>query len=180
MNLLSSPYARRLVAGSAAAVFISGAAWAATDTDNLSVTAEVVADCTVVVATDVAFGNYLPITTHGAAGADLDNTAGDIDITCTDGSSYTVTLGQGSNAGGGSTDADPDRRMISGGDFLSYSLFSDAGFTTEWGNTAGTGVAGTGDGAASPDGLTIYARVPRGQDVPQGSYADTVVVTVTF
>jgi spore coat protein U-like protein len=70
--------------------------------------------------------------------------------------------------------------MVSGGNTLNYSLFSNAGRTTNWGNNIGTDtVAGTGTGALQT--LTVYGRIPASQTTaPVGSYSDTITVTVTF
>lgn len=102
---------------------------------------------------------------------------GTVTVTCTSGSAGVITLGQGVNADVGS-DAAPVRRMLAGTDYLSYSLYSDTGRTSVWGNTEVTGVARTGTGAA--DAVTVYGSVAPGQNVPAGSYSDTVVATVTF
>ena len=162
----------------ASAVGLGGLAcmnsYAGQQTANLSVTATVSANCTIATGA-VAFGTYDPISTHALA--NLDGT-GSVSVTCTSGAATTVTLGQGANAGGGSTDAAPVRRMNAGSNYLSSSLFSDAGRSTVWGNTAGTGVAHTGTGATTA--ITVYGRVGSGQNVPAGSYSDTVVATVTF
>jgi spore coat protein U-like protein len=148
---------------------------AATATSNLSVTASVSANCSISTA-PVAFGAYDPVTANATTA--LSGT-GTVNVTCTNGASTTVTLGQGANANGGSTDAAPARRLSDGAtDFLTYSLFQDAGHTTVWGNTAGTGVANTGTGAQVA--LTVYGSVAAGQNVPSGNYSDTVVATVTF
>ena len=148
---------------------------AATATSNLSVTASVAANCSISTA-PVAFGAYDPVSTN--ATTPLSGT-GTVNVTCTNGASTTVTLGQGSNANTGSTDAAPARRLSDGGtNFLTYSLFQDAGHTTVWGNTGGTGVANTGTGTQTA--ITVYGTVAAGQNVPSGNYSDTVVATVTF
>ena len=41
-----------------------------------------------------------------------------------------------------------------------------------------TGLAYTGTGASQD--LTVYGTLPGGQNVPVGSYSDTVVATITF
>lgn len=163
----------------ATAIAVGGGAfgvnsYAGTSTDNLSVTATISANCTISTSA-VAFGAYDPIVTNASSA--LDGT-GTVTTTCTNGSAVTVTLGQGSNADTGSTDAVPLRQMASGANRLAYFLYSDSGRTTVWGNTAGTGKADTGTGAASA--LTVYGRVTAGQNKPTGSYSDTVVATVTF
>jgi len=152
----------------------AGVGHAATATANLNVNASVSDNCIISTA-DVAFGAYDPIVTNAVAPL---NGTGTVTITCTTGASAVVTLGQGANDSGGSA-ADPARRMTDGTDFLSYTLFTDTGRTVEWGDTAGTGVADTGDGAASAH--TVYGSVAPGQTgAPAGSYADVVVATVTF
>jgi spore coat protein U-like protein len=148
---------------------------AGTATSNLSVTTSVAASCTISTSA-VAFGSYDPVVANSSSA--LDGT-GTVTVTCTSGSTGTVTLGQGGNADTGSSDTAPLRRMLAGSsDYLSYSLYSDSGRTTVWGNTTETGVARTGTG--SSDAVTVYGSVTAGQNVPAGSYSDTVVATVTF
>ena len=164
-----------LTAAAGLALGVSSGTQAGTATSNLSVTATVSANCSITTA-PVAFGAYDPVTAN--ATTPLTST-GTVTVTCTSGASGTITLGQGSNPGGGSTDAAPARRLKDAGtDVLSYALYQDTGRTTVWGNTAGTGVASTGTGSAAS--LTVYGSVAAGQNVPAGSYSDTVVATVTF
>ena len=154
---------------------LSSGALAASSTANLSVTASVSANCTIST-NAVAFGSYDPVSANASSAL---NGTGSVVVTCTNGSSATITLGQGLNAASGSSDAAPLRRMKDGGtNFLSFSLFSDSSRTTTWGNTSGTGVSHTGTGSATS--LTVYGQVSGGQNVPAGSYSDTVVATVTF
>jgi len=153
----------------------AGTAVAGTATANLSVTATVITNCTIGT-NPVAFGNYDAIVANAASPL---NGTGTVNLTCTNSSSATVTLSQGANPAGGSTDAVPLRRMAFGSEYLNYSLYTDSGRSTVWGNTAGTGASYTGTG--SPGTVTIYAAVTAGQNtVPAGSYSDTVVATVTF
>ncbi|SEI88474.1 Csu type fimbrial protein [Frateuria terrea] len=165
----------------AAAVLIAlsslgGTAYAATATSDLPVSASVTATCTIDASGGLAFGAYDPVVTN--ASTDLTG-QGTIDTTCTNGASVTVTLGQGANADTGSSDAAPVRRMLSGAsDYLSYQLYSDSGRSTVWGNTAGTGAPVTGTGTVVS--TTVYGLITAGQNVPSGSYSDTVVATVTF
>jgi len=153
----------------------AGTAHAGSATSNLPVSATVSASCIIDASSGVAFGAYDPIVTHKTLDLDV---SGTIDTTCTNGSSATITLGQGLNAAGGSTAAAPIRQMKSGTDLLSYQLYSDSGHTTVWDDVTGV-AAPTGTGAAAP--ITVYGRVPQGQStVPAGSYTDTVLATVTF
>jgi spore coat protein U-like protein len=56
-------------------------------------------------------------------------------------------------------------------------MYNDSGRTTVW-NATNT-VSYTAASKATT-GLTLYGRVPQGQDVPVGSYSDTVQATITF
>jgi spore coat protein U-like protein len=155
---------------------MGGTAVAGTASSNLPVSAIVSANCTIDASGGVAFGTYDPIVTNQSTAL---TASGTISTTCTNGASATITLGQGANADTGSTDTAPLRRMLAGtSDYLSYQLYSDSGYSTVWGNTAGTGMAVTGTGSAVS--TTVYGSVAAGQNVKTGNYADTVAATVTF
>jgi spore coat protein U-like protein len=155
-------------------VLTSSGAFAGTATSNMAVSATVSANCTIN-AGALAFGAYDPIVANAAA--PLPGTA-TLTVTCTNASPATLTLDQGLNAAGGSTPAAPLRRLANGGSFIGYGLFQDNAHTTTWGDTAGTGVAYTGTGVAGT--LTVFGQIPATQNVPAGSYTDTVVATITF
>jgi spore coat protein U-like protein len=131
--------------------------------------------CFTSVTTNLSFGAYDPIVTNKTTV--LDGTA-TLSVNCTNTVPYKVTLDQGSHPAGGSTDAAPLRRMAAGADMLSYSLYQNSGRTAVWGNTVATGAAGTGTGSAQS--ITVYGRVPSGQNAGTGSHSDTVLVTLTF
>lgn len=160
------------LAVSALVMVMQARAEAGTATANLNVSATVASTCSIT-AGSLAFGTYDTI-----GGAQLDGTA-TVTVACTKGAIATITLGQGQNAGAGSTDAVPVRRMVSGLNFLNYSLFSDATRLVTWGNTALTGKAYTAASSAST-ALTVYGRIPSSQDVPAGSFTDVVVATISF
>ena len=147
---------------------------AATATANLSVTATVADRCTIDTS-PLAFGSYDPVTTHASANLDA---SGQVTVTCTMGAAAVITLDQGANPQGGSSDAAPLRRLKSGASYLAYSIYANAGRTTTWGNTPQTGVAHTGTGAST--NLTVYGRIGAAQNVAAGTYGDTVLATVTF
>lgn len=148
------------------------AAFAGTSTSNLTVSATVSSTCSIS-AGSLAFGSYDPV-----AGAQVDGSA-TVSVNCTKGASTKITLGQGTHAAAGSTDATPVRRMSDGTNFLSYALFSDASRTSVWANTAGTGVSYNA-ASSSTQQLTVYGRITASQDIPAGSYGDVVVATITF
>jgi len=152
-------------------------AFAATATATMTNTVTVANNCSI--ATVGFTTTYDPIVTNATANQDV---TASVTTTCTPGASPVITLGQGANANTGSTDAVPLRRLSSGGGsptYLNYSLFSDSGRSTTWGNTAGTSPgAASASGSATP--LTIYARLPSGQSATAATFTDTVVATVTF
>lgn len=141
---------------------------AATATDTFQVTATAIDQCQVS-ASDLAFGNYDPLSASATEGSTT------LTVTCTLSTTYDIGL----DAGTGSGATVSDRKMTSGADTLNYGLYQDAAYTTVWGNTPGTDtVADTGTGAGQD--FTVYGKIPAQQNVPPGSYADTVTVTVTF
>ena len=140
-------------------------------TANLTVTATVGPNCTITTA-PVAFGAYDPVVTNATTN---DDDVGTISIACTKGTAATIGLGIGANASGAI------RRMKDATtDYLTYELYLDSTRTTVWG-TAGVNLFSAG---AAPSKVarpfTVYGRIPSGQDVPAGSYTDTVVATVNF
>lgn len=162
---------RKLVV-SALLTFLPLTAFAGTDTSNMSVSATVSDNCTIS-AGALPFGSYDPL-----SGSDVDGSAV-LTVACTEGTSSTVTLGQGSNSDTGSTDAAPLRRMSGGSDYLSYDLHQDSGRTTVFGNTGGTGVAYVASSSTAST-VNVYGRIPSGQSVAAASFSDTVVATITF
>ncbi|HEY0194901.1 MAG TPA: spore coat U domain-containing protein [Kofleriaceae bacterium] len=145
---------------------------AGTATSNLNVSATVTSTCSIS-AGALAFGTYNPIT-----GTQVDGTA-TVAVQCTKGTASVVTLGQGQNAGTGSTDIMPVRQMAAGLNRLGYSLYTDTNRTVAWGNTALTGQAYVAAASTSTN-LTVYGRITANQDVPAGSFTDVVVATITF
>jgi spore coat protein U-like protein len=72
------------------------------------------------------------------------------------------------------------RMMANGPDSLSYQIYTDAALNNVWGDgSGGTTLDSTGGGAPSQD-FTGYGRIPAGQWVSVGSYADSITVTVGY
>jgi spore coat protein U-like protein len=152
----------------------SSSAFAQTSTSNLSVTANITNNCAIS-STPVAFGVYDPI----VANVTSDLTAnGTVLVTCTIGDNTVITLGEGLNKLGGSTPAVPLRQAANSGNKLSYFLYQDSAHTTAWGNTGPVGVSITGSGIQQT--VPVHGVITHGQNMPSGSYTDTVVVTVSF
>jgi spore coat protein U-like protein len=155
--------------GTAAALFATPAA-AGSQNANLGVSATVNAKCTIST-TALAFGSIDTLSASAVTGT------GGVAIACTNGSTWTATADAGTGAG--ATFA--SRRMTSGANTLSYSLFTDAGRTTVWGDGTNSSGVITSTGTGTAQNITIYGQIPGSQTgVPAGSYADTVAVTVTY
>jgi spore coat protein U-like protein len=156
----------------AAGLIAATSAFAATTTTTFQVTANVAAQCNVSAA-NLAFGVVDPL------GGNVDQST-TVTVKCTKNSAYTVGLNAGATAG--ATIA--QRLMANGADTMQYNLYTDAGRTTVWGNSAAAPawVSGTGAGLGTAQVLTVYGRVPTGQtNLAVGSYTETAVtVTVTY
>lgn len=137
-----------------------------TATTTFSVTAVITATCSIS-ATNLAFGTYTRA---------LVKSTSTISVNCTNLTSYNVGLNAGVATGATVT----NRNMTGPGSaLLKYQLFSNSGYTTNWGNTVGTDtLAGTGNGANQS--LTVYGQIPASEFTAQGSYTDTITVTLTY
>jgi spore coat protein U-like protein len=148
----------KLLAATAVGMAALGSAQAQTATTTFQVTANVLDACTVA-ATNLAFGDY-----SASLGAPVDSTS-TITVTCSNGLAYDVSVGASANA----------RTMARtlGGGSLNYGMFNEAGRTTAF-------VVPTATGSGIGQSYTVFGRIPGGQFVPTGNYADTVNVTVTY
>jgi spore coat protein U-like protein len=128
--------------------------------------------CTVTSVMPVAFGSYdifdsAPMVSTGA-----------ISFECSDAApSDTVRI----DLDGGAARSFAPRTLIGGGFALAYNLYLDAALSRLWGD--GTGGSATYGPVAPGDGITtviVYGKIPAGQNVAAGGYADTVTVTVQY
>ncbi len=138
------------------------ATYAASSSNTFNVTATVDPVCTIINTHELAFGLY--------TGSQKDRMA-QFDVTCTNGTAYTVGLDNGLH----SASCMGTRCMEdSSGHFLDYQLFSNAGRTLPWNgvNTVAGSISQT---------LTVYGRIPSmSVPPPAGPYTDTITVTVNF
>ena len=133
--------------------------------------ARAAAKCTITTASNVAFGTY-----NVFSAAPLDTT-GVVQISC-NGAARPITV----DLSHGNAPTYSPRYMLKGSEQLNYNLYLDAARTLIWGDgTGGTSVYGPVD---PPNGvnvnLTVYGRIPAGQDLTAGAYADTIVATINF
>ncbi|MEI6246468.1 MAG: spore coat protein U domain-containing protein, partial [Acidobacteriota bacterium] len=61
-----------------------------------------------------------------------------------------------------------------------YELFQDSGRSTIWTNTGAGLLSIVAAPSKASRTYSVYARMAGGQDVPAGTYTDTVVATVNF
>jgi spore coat protein U-like protein len=136
-----------------------------TATTSLTFTTVIEPACSIT-ANPLSFGNY--------SGAVLDATT-TLSVTCTDTTPYNVGLSAGTATG-----ATVTNRMMTGpgGALLDYSLSSNSTNSTNWGNSAGSWVGGTGTGSAQS--LTVYGQIPANQHTTSGTYTDTIIATVNY
>ena len=122
------------------------------------------ANCTLQQPPNISFPNYyINIAVY---------TTTTVTVNCPSGTAYTVGISAGR------VGTDTNRSMQNASVLLGYGLFSDAAYSHNWGNTAGTGwVSGTGSG--SNQVLTVWAKVPANEYVTAGGYNDQVVATLT-
>jgi spore coat protein U-like protein len=146
--------------------------------DPIGVSLTVNDECTI--QTDnLAFGST------GIVEGDI-TTSADITIECTKHTPYAIAL-----SAGGSGD-DSDRTMSNTTnplftDPLHYQLYRDSGHNQLWGSDIGTNTAdsatvvGVTGGATGADEVhTINALVPAHQNVPIGTYNDTITATIWY
>lgn len=150
------------------ALFGGNAGATTTTTTPMVVQMTITASCTINSASTLNFGS------SGVIAANVDQTS-TIQVQCTNTTPYNIGLDAGT--GSGATVA--ARKMANGAATVTYSLYSDSGRTTVWGNTIGTNtVSATGSGASQS--YTVYGRVPAQSTPAPAAYTDTVTVTVTY
>ena len=100
-----------------------------------------------------------------------------ISVTCTNGVKYSLGLNNGSNGG-----TSPTNRLMANsasGQKISYGIFQNSSLTQQWGSTAGADmISGTATGLTQV--YNAYGQIPVQSTPLGGSYADTVVITLTY
>lgn len=108
----------------------------------------------------VDFGSYNPFSSQD------NDSAEDMQISCVGLRLLTVEISAG-NSG-----QINQRKMFSNNEALNYNLYSNAGRTTIWNRLSTIVILNRT--------LTIYGRIPAGQDVKSGAYTDNLTVTLYF
>jgi len=170
MTIKTMTIKNRLSLAAAATLVAIPMAVQADATGSLTVTAQVAPVCEIVTTADVAFGTLDP-----TADNDLN---GSITWRCTNGTTTEILLDGGSVGGDGSS-----RQMVGlASNILPYQLYTEAGRSTPWLNTAGSGVSVTGTGYSTNSALTVYGRVTQADAAAaiNDDYTDIVTVTILF
>lgn len=151
-----------IIAGSSA-----GPAWAVTATGSFNAQIIITDECKVQSSTNMDFGS------DGVLDAII-NTTSSFNVQCTSGTTYTLSLDDGTGTGSTTT-----RTMENGANAVNYTLWKNAARTQNWGDTGGdimTGLSGSG----ANQSYTVYGQVPTQTTPPAGTYTDTVTITVTY
>ena len=147
----------------------TAAAQASTVGTTMPVTSLTLNAC-LVVATPMVFG------TLNQLGGTPNDSQSTVVVTCTPGTVYDVGLDNGIHAVANVRYMAP----VIGTGTIPYTLSTNAGRTTAWGNTVGTNTV-SGTAGLVPTTLNVYGRVPSSAPpVAANAYADLVTVTVTF
>ncbi len=167
----SSYFAPIAPIAAAALLALAGSANAATKTDTMQVSANVVKNC-VISAAALNLGTF-----DGTNNLSASSTIG---VRCTSGTTFNVGLSTGAGSYA-------NRTMSNGTDTLAYNLYTTSGYATVWGDgTASTAVMpGTGAGMAvgNVQNLTVYGRLLASANtgpVGPGTYTDSITATVTY
>ena len=132
-------------------------------------TATVPNRCSITSASSLDFG-----TVPGLIDANRDRNS-TITLSCTRRTPWQIALDNGRNASGSARAL----RLGTSGNLVRYELYRDAARTQRWGAALNVDtLPGTGTGGSQA--VTVYGRVPAGQVVPAGPYADVITVTVTY
>lgn len=162
----------------------SGPVLAASNTASLTVNGSVTQSCTAFTPstntlTFPAYDSFVNASSPDDAGPVSYNTQ------CTKGSSG-VNFSVNGGANYAHTSGTRAMKSAGTGDYLNYALYSDSGRTTAWAFNAGTGAGSAGptltiNSSGDTQTLTIYGRIPAGQDPSVATdYTDSVTVSVNY
>lgn len=142
-------------------------------TGNLTTSTSTSASATVATSCNVS-ATTLNFGTVGILNNNVDASS-TVTATCTSGAPYNIGLDAGTGSGATVT----TRKMTGGSTTVNYTMYSNSGRTSVWGNTVGTDtVAGTGTGLGQ--NYTVFGRVPSQTTPSPATYTDTIVTTVTY
>lgn len=125
-------------------------------------------------AANINFGTYNIIQTSP------NTTTGTIHVSCNPAKPVPVTiaLSTGSSGNYAQRELSPS---LAGVDRLRYNIFTDASYSTIFGNgTGGSQILLNAVSRTAPWNVTYYGRIPAGQDVSADLYTDILTMSVDF
>lgn len=176
MDVLLKKLTWNLVRIQAICLIVSGVSFAASSgsaSNATSVAANVSANCHVNNAI-MNFGDYDPVSKN--ATAPLTGVTS-FQIACTKGASASISLSAGNNS---SHATGTTRAMSTGGatsDYISYELYTNTGYSTVWN---ASNIIQYVASSRRTNTITVYGKIPAGQDVSAGYYTDTVSIVANF
>lgn len=165
---------KKLALAAAAVALGAVAAHAATVTGTFTVQATISPSCSI-----DSLPNYNYGTIGGTATLIQNFTPTTVQVTCSNGTPYAVTLASANNAAFGSAYS---FNMVNGSKALGYRLYFNSFGNPQWDATAGGTYSASGSGTAQS--ISMYGDIPT-QTPPVGgwtvgTYADTVTMTLTY
>jgi spore coat protein U-like protein len=157
---------------------IGGPAVATTSvTNNIAVSLTIASTCVIRSTSTMPFGSLGVL--GGISGTDPNYATATIAVQCTDTTAFDIGLDGGAHGGS----ALGFRKLLNTAALstatVNYELFTDSGYSTNWGNLVGTDTSSKiGDGASHT--YTVYGRIPAQTTPVPGTYTDVVTVTVTY
>jgi spore coat protein U-like protein len=141
-------------------------------------TAAVTFTCTVS-ANGIAFGNYNPLSPSG------DAAVGSWSVTCNAIGSGSATVSGTLSLSTGSSGTYAARTLKSGTHSLQYNIYLTPGYAQVLGDGSAGTFAPSDSGTVTAGQVyqitgSMYGYMPPSQDVPAGSYSDSIIVTVTY
>jgi spore coat protein U-like protein len=156
----------------ASLALLAPAGLASTTTTTFQVQITLVSSCAIS-ASNLNFGAGIGLLTSAVNGSTT------LSVTCSNSTPYTVGLDGGTVSG-----STVSNRLMAGtttgntSTTMQFQLYTDSGHSTQWGNSSGTWVSGTGNGAAQS--LTVYGQVPAQTTPKPDTYQTTITATVTY
>jgi spore coat protein U-like protein len=130
---------------------------------------DVAVKCTTINSPEIGFEDYVADDTS-------DNTKNaNLTVKCTKGATFNISLDKGAN---GSSTTSRLLKNTASSDTLTYSLSKEGG--SNWGEGSEK-LTATGAGLlTTASSFTIYGKIDALQDVPVGTYSDTVQVSIDY
>ncbi|WP_201525922.1 spore coat protein U domain-containing protein [Psychrobacter frigidicola] len=164
---------------------ISSANAAGTETSDFGISTTITSVCSIdAAAAAISFSDIAAGTALEDGSISNQKSAGDISVMCSNGAPYVINL----TTLGNSDSTTGEGVMIGTGDnedSITYQLNSTLAGDTVWGSTGelgtvGNGVAGTGEGVATPITHSVFATITGITDVKEDTYSDTITASVTY